>query len=239
VSLFAAANDLPDGRELEALFDRFLLRFDVQYLVRPSNLRAILTAPDPTTSVTLSMDTLRQAQRDVAQVKVSDATIDALIAIRDACKVEGIVASDRRWKKSLKAVQASAYLAGEITTTPEDLFLLTDCLWREPKERSKVARLVGELADPVSAQAAEILDAARETAARATAVRSSGSKDDFVAKAAQALDAFRAQQKKLGELARGAGPRAAQAIVDATQEINALHSDLARSLSAGLGLSRA
>src|SRR4051812_45272052 len=30
VSLFGASNELPDGKELEALFDRFLLRFDVQ-----------------------------------------------------------------------------------------------------------------------------------------------------------------------------------------------------------------
>jgi MoxR-like ATPase len=97
VSLFGAANELPDGKELEALFDRFLLRFDVQYLLRPNNLRAVLTAPEPRTSGALSMDALRHAQREAAQVKISDATIDALIAIRDACRVEGILASDRRW----------------------------------------------------------------------------------------------------------------------------------------------
>ena len=33
VSLFAASNELPEGKELEALFDRFLLRFDVGYLL--------------------------------------------------------------------------------------------------------------------------------------------------------------------------------------------------------------
>src|SRR6266508_697306 len=37
VALFGASNELPDGKELEALFDRFLLRFDVQYLLRPSS----------------------------------------------------------------------------------------------------------------------------------------------------------------------------------------------------------
>jgi MoxR-like ATPase len=31
VALFGASNELPEGKELEALFDRFLLRFDVQY----------------------------------------------------------------------------------------------------------------------------------------------------------------------------------------------------------------
>jgi MoxR-vWA-beta-propeller ternary system protein len=39
VSLFAASNELPEGKELEALFDRFLLRFDVGYLLVAANLR--------------------------------------------------------------------------------------------------------------------------------------------------------------------------------------------------------
>jgi MoxR-like ATPase len=65
-------------------------------------------------------------------------------------------------------VQANAYLAGESGTTPEDLLILTDSLWREPRERPKVARIVGELADPVSAKAAEILDAARVAGLRSS-----------------------------------------------------------------------
>ena len=36
VTMFGASNELPEGKELEALFDRFLLRFDVGYLLRPA-----------------------------------------------------------------------------------------------------------------------------------------------------------------------------------------------------------
>ena len=235
ITLFGASNDLPDGKELEALFDRFLLRFDVQYLLRPTNFRAILTSPEPGASTALSMADLRVAQGDARSVAISDTTIDALISIRDACRTEGIVVSDRRWKKTLKVVQASAYLAGQASTTPEDLLILTDSLWREPKERGKVAHLVGQLADPVSAKAAEVLDAARETAARVAALHASDRKA-YIAEAAQALDDFKAQQKKLSDLGRGAGPRAAQTITDAQQEIHQLHAELARAVSAGLHL---
>ena len=42
------APELPEGKELEALFDRLLLRFDVGYLLRPINLKAVLTAPEGT-----------------------------------------------------------------------------------------------------------------------------------------------------------------------------------------------
>jgi len=235
ITLFGASNELPEGKELEAVFDRFLLRYSVDYLMRSSNFRSVILAPDPAPTVSLSLDVLREAQRAAAAVTITDRTIDALIGIRDSCRANGIIASDRRWKRTLKAVQASAYLAGETSTCPEDLLLLTDALWREPKERSKVARLVGQLADPISAKASEIVDAARETAARIAGLRATDRKA-YVAQAAQALEDFRAQQTLLTDLVTQAGPRAKQAITDASSEIAQLHSDLARVLTTGLGL---
>ena len=235
VTMFGASNELPEGRDLEALFDRFLLRFDVDYLLRPANLKLVLTAPEPLAAPAMKMADLKKAQAEVAKVAVTDETIEALIQIRDACKAEGIIASDRRWKKSLKLAQAAAYMAGEKKTSPEDLSILVDSLWREPKDRPKVARLVGKLADPIGAQANEILDAARETANKVTALKT-GDRKSYIAQAAQALEQFQAQQKKLGQLAKGAGRRAADVIQDATDEIIALHTELARTVSAGLGL---
>ena len=235
VTMFGASNELPEGKELEALFDRFLLRFEVSYLLRPGNLKLVLAAPDPVAAPLMVMKDLRAAQAEAAKVAITDETIDALIQIRDACKAEGIIASDRRWKKSLKLAQAMAFMAGEKKTSPEDLSILVDSLWREPKDRPKVARLVGKLADPVGAQAAEILDAARETAAKVAALVA-GDRRAYIAQAAQALEQFQAQQKKLAQLAKGAGRRASVVIQDAETEILGLHSELARNVSAGLGL---
>jgi MoxR-like ATPase len=181
------------------------------------------------------MDVLRKAQKETGQVKLTDATVEAVLAIREACAAEGIIASDRRWKKTLKLLQAAAYLAGAKETCPEDAALLTDSLWREPKERPKIARLVGKLADPVGSQANEILDAARETAQKVAAIKSTDRKK-YVSEAAQALETFNQQQERLTKLAKSAGPRAKAVIGDATAEIQAMHSELARTVSAGLGL---
>jgi MoxR-like ATPase len=235
VSLFAASNELPEGKELEALFDRFLLRFDVGYLLVAANLRGVLIGPEPAITVTLTMDELRRAQGEVAAVKVTDDTVDALLAIRDACRGEGITASDRRWKKSLGIVRASAWLAGEKKTCPEDLAILVDSLWREPKERAKVARIVGNLADPASMQSVEILDAAREIATKVAGLKA-GDRKLYIAQAAQAVEQFDAQQAKLQELAKSAGRRAKAVISDAVAEIQGLHAEVARAVSSGLGL---
>ena len=181
------------------------------------------------------MNDLRRAQAEAASVKITDDTVDALLSIRDACRGEGIIASDRRWKKSLKLVRASAWLAGEKKTCPEDLALLVDSLWREPKERTKVARIVGNLADPASTQSVEILDAAREIATKVASMKA-GDRKLYIAQAAQAVEQFDAQQAKLGELAKSAGRRAKAVISDAVAEIQGLHAEVARAVSSGLGL---
>jgi MoxR-like ATPase len=235
ITLFGASNELPEGKDLEALFDRFLVRFEVGYLLRPANLKLVLTSPEPGVAPAMSLADLKKMQAEVAKVAVTDDTVEGLITIRDACKAEGIIASDRRWKKSLKLVQAAAYMAGEKKTTPEDLAILVDSLWREPKDRPKVARLVGKLADPVGAQAAEILDAARETANKVASLKA-GDRKSYIAQAAQALEQFQAQQKKLTMLTKSAGRRAITVIDESTQEIGELHADLARAVSVGLGL---
>ncbi len=237
ISMFGASNELPEGKELEALFDRFALRFDVGYLLRPQNLKTVLAAPEPTLTSFLDMKTLRAAQAEVAKVAVTDETVDALITIRDALKAEGIIASDRRWKKALRLVQATAWLSGEKQTSPEDLTLLIDALWREPKERSKVAVLIGKLADPVAAQAVEILDAAKETADTVARLKS-GDRKAYIAQAAQALETFTQQVSKLQKLGRSAGRRAKDSIDLANADITAMHEDLARAVSSGLGLRR-
>ncbi|MCX5745765.1 MAG: AAA family ATPase, partial [Proteobacteria bacterium] len=235
VSLFGASNELPEGKDLEALFDRFLVRFDVGYLLVAANLRGVLVGPEPAIATKLTMDDLRRAQAEVAAIKITDDTVDGLLAIRDACRGEGIIASDRRWKKSLKLVKSSAWLAGEKKTCPEDLAILTDSLWRVRAERSKVARIVGNLADPASMQSVEILDAAREIATKVSSLKTCDRKT-YISSAAQAVEQFDQQQVKLGELAKSGGRRAKAAISDAVAEIQGLHAEVARAVSQGLGI---
>jgi MoxR-like ATPase len=183
------------------------------------------------------MDELRTAQGWVKAVNVSDETIEGLIAIREACQAEGIIASDRRWKKSLNLVKAVAFMMGETKTSPEDLQILTDVLWREPKERDKIARIVGDRSDPATAQVMEVLDSARETVKRITALKNKKERGEYVGAAANAIDQFTAQKAQLGELAKGAGKRAKMAANDAAVEIQGMHAEAQRAISGALGFS--
>jgi MoxR-like ATPase len=236
VTMFGASNELPEGKELEALFDRFLLRFNVDYLVQPSNFRAILTAPDPSSGVQLTMEQLQAAQEAVLAVTVSDQTLDSLTDLRSACKAEGIICSDRRWKKVLKLAQANAFLFGENETSPEDLAICTDSLWREVKERIKVSKIVGNLCDPVGSKALEILDAARESAQNIAALRFKDRKE-YTKQGTSVLEDFREQLTRLENLSHKAGKRGKAVVAEATTKIQSMHDQISKVVMEQLGLS--
>lgn len=235
ITLFGASNELPEGRELEALFDRFLVRHDVQPLIQLANLKQVLLAADPQIDSSMTIEELRAAQAEAAAVEISEETLDALLSIRETLQAEGITASDRRWKKCLRIVRASAYILGQQKTGVEDLFVLTDSLWREPRERSKVLRVVGEKADPIGTNATEILEAARETGQRMLKLKGKD-RAAYIGGAAQAIEQFVEQKDKLENLKKKAGKRALLTIQDAQREIQALHAEAARVAAESLGL---
>ena len=86
----------------------------------------------------------------------------------------------------------------------------------------------------MAAQATEVLDAARETAQKVASLQ----RGDRVptSAAATAIDQFTQQQRRLADLAKSAGKRAKAAIAEAKADIGVMHGELARAVSAGLGL---
>lgn len=170
VSLVGASNELPDGHELEALFDRFLLRYWVNYVTEPRNIRTLLAGAPPAGSASISMTELETCQAEAMQVMVPDSVIDAVLAVKQRTEEQGFRSSDRRWRQIIDLLRARAYLDGEEVISEDDLEILPDCLWREPKERPALAAIVGSVGNPMNARANEILDAAREALAKLGAV---------------------------------------------------------------------
>ncbi len=170
-SMIGASNELPESDELEALFDRFLVRLSVPYLADAANVRALLTATARAGTDKLTMDELRQCQAEAAQVDVPPGIIDAVLAIKERVEEAGFRASDRRWQQSISLLRAYAYLNGDDAVGEDHLEIIVDSIWRDPKDRPAVAAIVGVVGNPLNVRAVEILDAAKE------AVTSLGSTD--------------------------------------------------------------
>jgi MoxR-like ATPase len=139
VAVVAASNELPEGGELEALYDRFLLRLHVGP-VSDAGFGALLgldgeaelSVPE---ELALSSDELDAVRLAAAEVPLSDDVVALLMALRKHCRERGLPVSDRRWRKVKKLLQVSAITNAREEVTVWDCWLLQHCLWDDPADR--------------------------------------------------------------------------------------------------------
>lgn len=162
VTMFSASNELPESKDLEALFDRFLMRFWVDSIQDRSNLTRMFRADDPKITTKITLAELEQARKEAQAVDFPDDVLEIMIDVKIATERAGVRASDRRWKRAINALKALAYLEGQPAVTQDHFDLLTDMLWRDPRERSALAKEIAKVANPWIAKCVEIQDAAKE-----------------------------------------------------------------------------
>ena len=142
IAVIGASNELPDSEELNALFDRFLLRLHVGSVSKeafPSliGLRGHAT-PDVPRALRLTDADVAAIQAAAEAIEVPDDVVALLCALREWCAAETILVSDRRWRKIVKMLQVSALTNGRQTVSIWDCWLLQHCLWNTPEDREKV-----------------------------------------------------------------------------------------------------
>ncbi len=174
LSAMAASNEVPSDKELQAAYDRFLIRLSIGYLRDPDDFRALMTASAGSSviapSITPDEIRLLAATAEAITFNPPSDMLDMMAELwRQTCPEQGRrigqngrAISDRRWRKTLKAACAAALLAGE-TPAPRHLGVARwtaaappSCGWAEPDEESDIRNLVLGLTDPV---ASDVLDA--------------------------------------------------------------------------------
>jgi MoxR-like ATPase len=227
LTCISASNELPEGEGLDPIYDRFLVRCEVNYIVEDDAWTRMLQAPDPVPP-TAGLD-LEQEQAACARVVVPSSVVECLRRIANAVRAAGYVASDRRYKRAVKLIKASAYLDGRTEAEPEDLEILEHVLWREPKERAGIARIIQEHASPSGAVATERLDEARELWRNLSGEAKSGVK----AKLGELSSCLDALDKIAGELAKLPDGRRTR---EARAEVTNLHGQVAKLAASAFGV---
>lgn len=148
--LISASNELPDEDSgLDALYDRMLVRVFVNRIQNKNNFKSMLmtgtlqeTEIDP--SLVVTDIEYHQWQKELDALTLSDAVFDKLFELKTLLEQNSkanndeLYVSDRRWKKSVKLLKASAFFSGRDEINPMDLLLLQDCLWSTPENRDQV-----------------------------------------------------------------------------------------------------
>lgn len=137
ISVVAASNELPEGEELSALYDRFMLRSFV-HPVSDHSFESLLSLEgeecDPDLESRLRIDELHEVQKLSEQVEISTSVIELCKEFRNYLKSENIYVSDRRWRKIIKLLKVSAFTTGQTKVTNYDAWIMPHCLWEKPEQ---------------------------------------------------------------------------------------------------------
>ena len=155
--LIAASNELPaQGEGLEALWDRLVIRLESKGIKQEDNFDKMMMDDgneDISVARKLQITNAEYAkwQDGVKSVGVSQEALNVIHQIRKSLQsvaIDGtderrlVYVSDRRWKKIVNLLRASAFLQDRDTVGPEDLLPAYNCLWQEPEERDEIRRIV-------------------------------------------------------------------------------------------------
>jgi MoxR-like ATPase len=172
--LVGASNELPESEELDALYDRFLIRKsvdqvskgqlgDLARLAAKSGVSSGVSAGDRFKDVEdLSLDDFKRTSvLAVENVDISDEIIDVLTELRnylqDKCEPP-IYVSDRRFMKAVNMMQVAAYADNRDQVSEADCLLLEFVMGNKPDDCQKVRSKVLEiLASDLGMQQCELL----------------------------------------------------------------------------------
>ena len=202
--LVGLSNELPDGGvngELAALWDRFELKYSVEYVKDERNFAMMLKLTSNKPSTTISLQDLQNAQQQAEQVNISDDTINALVRLWKELKSQGFIISDRRFRNCLRFLKAHAWLEGRSVVADDDIAILSNMLWTEPEQIKQTKKIVMGFANPLTVKANEIFDGAFELAAKLKETPDSAERTGM---ATEANHKFKVAQKMLDGLLKQA-----------------------------------
>lgn len=157
-ALIAASNELPAKKEgLEALWDRFLIRLNVEGISDKNNFNNMISG---TSAVDLAQikEPITKEEYDlwgsqIDTVAIPQNIFEVIHVIRfyltqhnqkEENAEHPLYVSDRRWKKIVRLLKTSAFLNDRTAVDLMDCFLIKDCIWNEIEEKEVVAQFVDD-----------------------------------------------------------------------------------------------
>ena len=151
--LIGASNEYPKDNSLDALYDRFGLRYWVEPLKQEKNVKRLIsekrkrTLPQPT--ITFSQDEINELRDLMLNIKFNDNHTQTLYNIKIAMETENFSVSDRTLSNMCPdIVCASTLINKRDVVNGRDWQALSNTLWPKHTDKDVVSWLIGNVSDP-------------------------------------------------------------------------------------------
>ncbi|WP_309118932.1 AAA family ATPase [Paenibacillus sp.] len=132
--LLAASNELPEETEgLGALYDRFLIRYEVGFLKHMSSYERMFTLPREPVPAVLSIADVERVRERAARVVLPEPMVLFLFRLKTEAEERDLSVSDRRWRKIGDVWRTSAALNGRDAVSIWDAVFTPHMLWDVPE----------------------------------------------------------------------------------------------------------
>ncbi|MFW9839074.1 MAG: AAA family ATPase [Candidatus Thorarchaeota archaeon] len=148
VSIIGASNEIPEEDEnLDALYDRFLVRLQVGYVESDESLKAIIfgKAGEKKIKNKFSLQELRQLHKAAQKVNVPARVQDMILVLKRRLLKSKIRISDRRWKQVVGFLKTLAAVNARNAVEETDLLVLRNMLWTEPSQALAISKIVWDV----------------------------------------------------------------------------------------------
>lgn len=156
--ILSASNELPQsGEGLDALWDRFLLRYIITEIKQNGNFLNMITSTEDVyadnvdESLKIGTDELEGWNRQIEKVELPPEVLNTIQLVKqklsDYDEKSGVPFQvyDRRWKKIVQLLKTSAFLNGREKADLMDCFLMVHCLWNVPEQIEYLQQTVAEV----------------------------------------------------------------------------------------------
>jgi len=158
--IISASNEVPlpsDG--VDALWDRFLLRYFMQEIKVPKNFMKMITATENIyednipEELKVTEEELQNWQKGITNINVPPEVVNSIQLIKakldeynqkqndNSLKIK---VYDRRWKKIINLLRTSAFLNQRQEVDLMDCFLIVHCLWSKPEQFDVIMEIVSD-----------------------------------------------------------------------------------------------
>jgi len=150
--IITASNELPPSNtNLAPIWDRFLIRYEVENIKQFGNFLDMITntndvyVDDIPQDVKFTNQQLDTWSKEIDQIEVPAEVLNSIQVIKvklEEYNARGtgipIVVHDRRWKKIIRLCRTSAFANGRSKVDLMDCFLMKHCLWSNPSQRDVI-----------------------------------------------------------------------------------------------------